>query len=334
MLPIGVIIPTKNSAGYLPAHLTALQEWLPLVQEVVVVDSFSTDGTVDIVRQNLAHARLLFLQHPPGLYQSWNYGISHISAKYVYMATVGDLITRAGIEQLYKAAESLAADVVISKPEFRDVDGRLVEIRWPIDDIIETLGIGSPRRLHRLEAIVFACVHANQALTGSCASDLFRTEILQRCPFPTEFGTVGDGAWSVMHAAEATWGILPQKCSSFLKHPCQASKEERVAYGNAPRMDAVLRSAAAAWLGSGTISQKELARIGWEDLLSTLSQLLDATSQCSAHRRGSFPWVFNPAAWRARARRTELSAKLHRLKSSALRQIDAPQHAASLALSS
>jgi glycosyltransferase involved in cell wall biosynthesis len=46
MLPLGVVIPTKNSMPYLPSHLEAMREWQDLAEEIVVVDSFSTDGSV------------------------------------------------------------------------------------------------------------------------------------------------------------------------------------------------------------------------------------------------------------------------------------------------
>src|SRR4051794_30761037 len=120
MLPLGVVIPTKNSLPYLPAHLAGMREWLGLVEEVVVVDSFSTDGTVDFLKSNLSHPRVTYASHPPGLYASWNHGIAQIRSPYVFIATTGDLITPAGLQQLCQTAEMLACDVVISKPTFRN----------------------------------------------------------------------------------------------------------------------------------------------------------------------------------------------------------------------
>jgi hypothetical protein len=66
MLPLGVVIPTKNSMPYLPRHVEGLRPWLDLAAEVVVVDSYSTDGTVDFLRANLGHPELRFTSHPPG----------------------------------------------------------------------------------------------------------------------------------------------------------------------------------------------------------------------------------------------------------------------------
>lgn len=315
MLSIGVVIPTKNSMPYLAEHLEKMRAWQNLVEEIVVVDSFSNDGTVEFIQSNLSHPRVKFLTHPPGLYESWNRGIAEISSHHLYLATVGDTITRDGLERLVGVAETLVCDVVISKPDFRDPAGRpLPEVCWPIDDVIATLGITAPRKLDKLEALLFTAVHATGALLGSCASNLFRTEILKRFPFPTDFGTVGDSAWGLMHAAEAVWGVVPERISSFLIHPANTSAAEREASHLARRRDEVLRAAMESWRRSGTIGEQELADAGWSDLMRSLTSYLDAKENFDQNRRSAFPWILNPRAWRNRMRRNRLAGQLHALK--------------------
>jgi len=94
MLPLGVLIPTKDSMAHLPGHVENIRQWQDLVEEIVVVDSFSKDGTLAYLKSHLSHPRLRFLTHPPGLYESWNHGIAHINASCTYIATIGDTITR------------------------------------------------------------------------------------------------------------------------------------------------------------------------------------------------------------------------------------------------
>jgi hypothetical protein len=319
MLPLGVVIPTKNSMPYLPRHVEGLRSWLDLASEVVVVDSYSTDGTVDFLRANLAHPALRISNHPPGLYASWNHGIAQTSSKYVFIATTGDTITRAGIGKLVETAESLACDVVISRPTFCDVSGRtLPDKRWPADDVIATLDVRQPRRLRQIEAVIFATVHATDALTGSSASDLFRREVLQRHPFPTDFGYSGDSAWSWMHAAEVAWGVLPERFSTFVLHPTTASVAERQSLRVAQRADAVLRMAMESWRRSGVITEQTLPRALWESLIAWLTFYLDAKAAFDQDRRHLVPWFLNPKAWRNRMRRERAAKMLHRLKHTAL----------------
>ncbi len=325
MLALGVVIPTKNSMPYLPAHLEGMRAWQDLAAEIIVVDSLSNDGSLDFIKSQLAHPHVRFLAHPPGLYQSWNQGISQVTQPYVYLATTGDTITRAGIEKLVAAAESLAADVVISKPAFAARDGnRAEDIRWPIDDIIATLGITAPRKLARLEAVIFAVAHATGAMLGSSASNLYRTQTFQRLPFPTEFGTGGDGAWGLLHAAEVVWAVLPEKFSTFLIHPTNASAEEKQSWLEAARADEVLRAGMESWRRDGVIKDEDLLAIGWEDLLGALTSYLDAKAAFDQNRRGPVPWVMNPRAWRNRMTRTAALGRLRRLKEQALLRCSRP----------
>ena len=319
MLPLGVIIPTKNSMAYLQRHVEGLRPWLDLAAEVVVVDSHSTDGTVEFLRANLQHPALRFTSHPPGLYASWNHGIAQIQSQYVSIATAGDTITRDGLCKLVDAAESLECDVVISKPSFCDKSGRILpENSWPIDDIISTLGITAPRKLNKLEAVVFAVVHATGAITGSCASCLFRTATLKRFPFPTNFGTVGDGAWGWQHAAEVRWGVVPEKFSNFVVHPSNASQAEKQSFLTARRSDAVLRAGMESWRRSGVISDPDLARVGWNDLMSWLALYLDAKTAFDQNRHSAVTWLLNPRAWWNRLKRGRSARRLHKLKNEAL----------------
>jgi hypothetical protein len=312
---LGVVIPTKNSRPYLAAHLKGLGEWLDLAAEVVVVDSFSTDGTVEYLREKLQHPRVTCATHPPGLYASWNHGITLVQSEFVFIATTGDLITRDGVQKLLRAAADLKCDVVISKPSFRDLnDQPLPDNWWPIDDIVATLKITAPRRLAKLEAVVFAAMQMKGAILGSSASNLYRTQLMKRLPFPTEFGTTGDGAWGLQHAAEAVFGVVPGHFSSFLVHPAGGSDVEKKTYREAPRADAVLKAAMESWRANGAINDRELACLHWHDLMAWLGSYLDAKSAFDRDRRGGVPWILNPAAWRDRLARERASKQLQKIR--------------------
>jgi len=311
--------------SYLPRHVEGLRPWLDLAAEVVVVDSHSTDGTLDFLRANLKHPVLRFTSHPPGLYASWNHGIAQISSQYVCLATTGDTITREGICKLVETAESLACDVVISRPTFCDVSGQTRPATlWPADDVIATLDVKQPYRLRQIEAVIFAVVHAADALTGSCASDLFRTEVLQRYPFSTDFGLSGDTAWSWMHAAEVSYGLVPDRVSTFLRHPTSASVTEQQSFLAARRADVVLRTAMESWRRTGVMTEQTLPRALWEELMAWLTSYLDAKAAFDRNRHGSVPWVLNPRAWRNRIQRVSSAKQLHRLKHTALLREPAP----------
>jgi hypothetical protein len=319
---LGVLIPTKNCRAYLPRHLESLGRWLDLAAEVVVVDSFSTDGTVEYLRESLRHPRLRFLSHPPGLYESWNYGLGQLGTEFAYIATAGDTITRAGVEHLLGVIGAEACDVVLSQPRFVRADGAEVKgPSWAVADIVRRLGLRAPRRLGVLEFLVFATVHAHSGLLGSSASNLYRTARLQRLPFPTEFGTAGDGAWAARHCAEIAWAATPAVFSTFLRHPTGASAVEKARWAAAPRLDAVFRQGIEESLARGRIDRATLEHVGIAELMRVHALWLDAKDAFDQWRRGRRLWSLNPRAWWVRSRRNRLWRQLTDLQVRALSRL-------------
>jgi hypothetical protein len=295
-----VIVPTKNSRQYLPAHIEAMRQWLDLAAEVTVVDSESTDGTVDYLRAELKHPEVRYLTHPPGLYGSWNFAIANVETEYVYISTTGDTITRRGLETLLTTITTLDCDVVLSKPTFRFEDREADDITWPVDEVIRFLQLRSPKKLTRLEAVTFAACHPQSALLGSVASDLFRTSALKRFPFPTDFGTAGDGAWGLMHAAEVSWAVVPEKFSSFLLHPTGATDDEKKSLQTSKAPQEVLAEAMQSWRRAGLITDADYAALDWDELMTCVRSFLDAKRAFDNLRHAPVPWWLRPDAWKMR----------------------------------
>ena len=160
-----------------------------------------------------------YLTHPPGLYQSWNFGIQNVRAKYVYISTVGDSITRPGLEHLLEVAEEFQSDVVVSKPHFINAAGEPApDSPWLIDLIVDRLKIRQPRLLTLTEQFLFTVTNLWCALLGSSASNLYRADCLKKRPFPVEFGTAGDGAWGVENIFDIKIAVTPERFSNFRQH--------------------------------------------------------------------------------------------------------------------
>jgi hypothetical protein len=313
-LTLGVVIPTRNCAHLIGPALPALHAWLDLAAEVVVVDSFSTDGTLDLLKRELKHPNVRFFSHPPGLYQSWNFGISQLNTDYVNISTAGDTITRAGIQKLLDVATTTQCEVVISKPHIRSPQGEPADIDWPIDDVIRTMHITAPRQLHRREALVFACLNPGGALTGSCASNVFRTECLKRLPFPSGFGNAGDCAWCLTHVAEVSWAVIPEKFSVFLRHPTTSSQAETIAFAKAKPWSEVLAEGMAAWRKSGVVTEEDLIWIRWHDLGKALTEWHVVKRQFDVRRKQGWPWYLSPWAWQMRRRRKRWERYMQEIK--------------------
>lgn len=315
-LPVSVVVPSRNCAPYVPRHLESLEEWIDLVEEVVVVDSDSTDGTVDLLRRGIRHPRARFLRHPPGLYESWNHGIGQVRSKYTYIATVGDSITRAGLQHLVEVAEQFRSDVVVSPPRFVVGSGEPPVHRiWPIHRLLGWLGSDEPQALSGAHAFLVTALLSPEGILGSSASNLYRTDVLQRRPFPPQFGRCGDTAWALMHALEARWAVTPRVISEFLVHPNGAFAD-----GTDPARDLAFHRLVESACRAHASEEIPRLLLEWQSQTESLRQ---EEKRLKRSRRVGILWVMNPRAWATRARRDRLRANLVNLKRTLLGSVGA-----------
>ncbi len=226
-MSLSVVIPTLNCREMVEAHLQTMRPWLSLVDEIVVVDSYSDDGTPELIEKNLRHPKLRVMRHPRGLYQSWNFGIQQTMGDWIYISTVGDGISKKLLQHLRSVGEELECDVVASKPQFVTVDGRpMDQVVWPIDHILRSMPSRKALRLSGVEAFLYALFSLPCAVLGSSASNLYRGAHLRARPFPTTFGTIGDTAWTLEYGLTTRYGFTPESGSFFRFHPKAYSPSE------------------------------------------------------------------------------------------------------------
>lgn len=211
----------------LPAHVKTMRPWLEQVDEIVIVDSHSHDGTPEYLQKHLRHPNVRLFQRPRGLYQAWNFGIEQTTGDWIYISTVGDGIFPPMLKHLIEVGESLGCGVVCSRPNFVDEKDRPVaRVVWPIDHILRASGGRKPVRLAGVDCYLFALLAIPNALLGSSASNVYRGAHLRTRPFPTEFGTVGDTAWSLRYGLETVYGFTPECGTWFRLHEKSYSKKD------------------------------------------------------------------------------------------------------------
>ena len=318
MLPISVFVPTRNSMSLLPKHIESMRPWLDLVQEVIAVDSHSNDGTREFLDRELQYPKARVLTHPPGLYQSWNFGIAECRAKYIYISTVGETITRSGLKQLLTTADALRADVVISPPRMVRMSGEAKEKTWPIHWLVKALDLKQPSMLAGTKAQLFAVAHLRRGILGSSASNLYRTEILQRYPFRTDFGTAGDLAWGLEHAGAARVAILPQEISTFMFHPKSYAKSDYAVSDFSEKCLGLARTAVERH-SKETGSDKELLN----ELLAAWDNLLVAKRRVIDLKRSALWWLM-PQAWQAHRVRSTAEGAVSVLQRKTMLELSRP----------
>lgn len=218
-------MPTYNCAPLMERHLQAMALWADLADEIIVVDSRSTDGTLDLIRARLRHPNLRIIERDRGLYESWNEGVAATTGEWIYVSTAGDTIERDHLLHLIDLGVRSSADVVISSPRFvNEAGGNCSDLGWPPSEVIANSACRKPFVLTAEAAFVLTFVHCPSALLGSSASNLYRGAHLRARPFPVEFNGAGDSVWILRHAALSRLCFTPQVGSTFCVH----SKEEVV----------------------------------------------------------------------------------------------------------
>jgi glycosyltransferase involved in cell wall biosynthesis len=290
-----------------PSHLESLRTWIDLAEEVVVVDSDSRDGTLELLRAGLSHPRVKFLNHPPGLYQSWNFGIQNAGAKYIYIATAGDSITRRGVEQLFEVAEKFQSDVVISKPAFVNAAGEaLPDDRWPIDVILDHLQIERPRLLSTAEQFIFAVTNLWGAILGSSASNLYRADCLKQRPFPTDYGHGGDAGWVILNIFDVKIAITPERFSTFRRHETSDFHFQSLAL----KLFHLAQTVVDQEKSRNPAISAILEQVHWTELAEALVVAGNEHARLEQCRRQKLPWYLNPGAWQARATRNRAEKRV------------------------
>jgi glycosyltransferase involved in cell wall biosynthesis len=327
-MKLGVVIPTLNCARLMEAHVDSMLPWLDGADEIIVVDSNSTDGTLEILKTRISHANLRIYQRPRGLYQAWNYGIEQIQSKYTYISTVGDSITAFGIDHLLKVAETYDADVVVSSPELINEDGAkiLKKRSFAIENHLKKIQATGPRLLKSIECLDFIVSCFPNAILGSSASNLYRTEVLKKQPFPTSYGTAGDGAWGMAHGLNHRIAVTPGRFSTFLVHKKAYSKSEYVVDNLPDQLLNLFDEGCRAWISSngGLVSRRDTMII--ERVLDQLRKSFLVQKELEKFRRQAWPWILNPVAWNARARRSKIRKRIKMLAESLLTESVAPKH--------
>jgi hypothetical protein len=297
-----------------------MREWLPEAQEVVVVDSISSDGTLELIKAELRHPGLRFLTHPPGLYQSWNFGVQQIKAPYCYISTVGETISAEGLRHLASLMDQLRCDVAISLPRFIDEQGKPVRSHdWPIEDMLSTLRVREPIALEGAGLFWLTLAHYRNAILGSSASNLYRTACLQERPFPTGYGTAGDGGWGLENCLKIRLGLTPRVFSTFREHPKSYSKAEYAVDALSRKMlERIGRTYAEE--AAGNPSFAGLARqLQVDRFLVLLEEQLQRQEELERCREQHRIWVLSPAAWRARQRRNAKALEIAQVRNAGLR---------------
>tara|TARA_B110000483_G_scaffold224951_1_gene284198 strand:- start:109 stop:1089 length:981 start_codon:yes stop_codon:yes gene_type:complete len=309
-----VIIPTRNSRDYIEAHVHALNQWIYLASEVIVIDSESTDGTIEYLKDNLKHSSIKFLDHPVGLYESWNFAIAQVESDFTYIATVGDRIPKEDVIRLCHEAGSTNADIVISPPTLISPNGTSSEANWPINQYLARTRQTHAHKISPLEVLLWNITCLPGTLIGSSASNLYKTRALASSPFPTNCGHAGDSAWAISNSINLSWHIIPDLYSEFLTHG--SGKKNR---GPSHRKRAELYRLAHFALEEARITEANPTLFNiLHSLLKELKDKESTVENFNVFRDEHSLWFLSPKGWILRQKKKINTNEIQSLKTKAI----------------
>lgn len=115
-----MIIASHNTRAYLDRCLSEIVDQ----DEVIVVDSASTDGSLDLVRTSFPQVRLVELDRNPGYGAALNVGIAEASGRFLLLMNADAWPRPHAVERLVEFAES-EPHVGIVGPRLVNLDGTL-----------------------------------------------------------------------------------------------------------------------------------------------------------------------------------------------------------------
>jgi glycosyltransferase involved in cell wall biosynthesis len=107
MLPkINIIIVTYNAAATLQKCLDSIYSQQYPAIDIIIIDGLSTDGTMQLLKDNTAHIAYWKSEKDQGIYDAMNKAIDHITGEWVYFLGADDELFPEFSEMAYELKDS------------------------------------------------------------------------------------------------------------------------------------------------------------------------------------------------------------------------------------
>ncbi len=226
---VSVCLPSINTFPFLRERVDTILAQTYTNWELVVVDSFSNDGSWELF-EKLAQSdkRVSIVQAPRGLYQSWNNCIQRTTGEYVYIATSDDTMAPDCLEKMVAALEEHPdCGLAQCKLAIIDQDGKpkLDYTGWRYGTVFGGELKGLLDRPHIRRAPFDGLLHLTGLMVHLSVTELLiRRSLFDRIgEFETQWGSIGDRNWEMKAGLAANTVFVPDTWASWRVHPANAS---------------------------------------------------------------------------------------------------------------
>ena len=171
---ISIVTPVFNSTRWIDLCVRSVRHALQSQSyEHIVVDGGSTDGTLEYLKQQ-QDIRLI-LGPDKGMYDALNKGMAAAHGRILGHLNADEQYDRAGLAQALQKLDRTGADAVFGPTIM--LDGHLNFLY-----LFNQITVPRP-------------IDADWHMPIQTCSFLFRRQIWERCPYPSEYRVVGDHVW-------------------------------------------------------------------------------------------------------------------------------------------
>lgn len=224
---ITILVPAYQCVDQLAPHSESLQKYRFLGCPVIWVVSPSPDGSDRVARELAKKNGDRFLLSPPGLYESWNFGIARVETEFLAISTIGDSYLNDNLVSMAALLRNLQADLVFTPPSLEGLsEKQILAFRsWPVFGFSKQLDPFSGK-ICPAQLLIAAQVSGGlSCLLGSWASILVCTAAMKPRSFPLNYGHYGDTAWFYQHLLDLKVVFLKDPVSLFHFHPQPSNRK-------------------------------------------------------------------------------------------------------------
>lgn len=231
MKPITIVIPTFNRARSLEMVLPSYKADIDVLEEILVVDDGSSDGTADVVRSQLAHSpipiRLIRHDYRQGAQACRMHGVSEAKTSYILFGEDDVWFSPGYCRSLLNEGRNLNADII---------GGRMVVVRYHKELNVSELHDPGGRRDVRIDFRNFSIDFAAKPPGAVCvphmhSCTLISTRLFSKLKFDSSFKGNGfreeTDFYLAARARGASVWFTPNATSYHLKGMLNASGGQR-----------------------------------------------------------------------------------------------------------
>ena len=150
---LSIIVATRNAARTFERCMRSITTQDFTDWELLIADGASTDGTIDLIRQHIAHVAWWRSEADDGIYDAWNHAIAHARGEYVCFLGADDAwADNNALGRLFTAMGAQMYDLVTSCGiVFDPVSGKKMSFgsAWDYRLIGRHMVVCHPGLLHR-----------------------------------------------------------------------------------------------------------------------------------------------------------------------------------------